>query len=1556
MSTPSSSHPLQSADPADLRTSPRHTVPNDRLMSGTRDPLVDLATFSSGEEGIELDAETLDTVSRFIDMLHGPVPGGVASDLTNEGVERDSKTKDSMSKFLAALSQDREGLVNQLDQAIASASLDSAEIDVSPETLSAIGNYIDAAVLKKQNSVECSTSTNLTSSRSHDTVEEDGVKLSQNVLDSIGEFIDAAARNEEKIKENNATCCKEGIEQLLTESSAEASAVRPETLSAIGNYIDSVALRKQDYVREETELPVVDMVDAAPINPATLAVIGDYIDSVAVPQLDNTATLKAGDEESDTKTDSTDEKTMDASVAAELDQETLSTIGNFIDSIALEPQVDAKSPSSTTLAINGPTRSAETIEKAVEQILTEHFLDDAKSLVSQEDVIEQILSDHILYDAKSDTVDENGLKQVLSSHMLTGAKSVRASENAIPHAHSDPIERSRSEHIQQVKGNASPSSVCRSEPSVVFGKNISTIVSSRPISSESKGPDKGMESSCASAAQTTGSHEGGEALEILRTVSGMSTFDGDTNEKAVESARDVKRCDGNQLAEEPVRQKSPASAMKPSMAEGTMVDEKVEHDGEHSLVTRSMDGRGDQHTLVTENPEQIEALNEILSVMETSVDEVSLSSEGLGPELLSMIDAYLVKFSDAQKDDEISLLSAKCPQEQRALVSQFIDNLESMNAKEQKSAVDSLPTDDPEQNEAINEILSAMEQSCTEISSASSASPELLSMIDSYLVKFTDVQSIDEISYGSSSVPEELRAIVSQFIDAVETRKKEKEVQEFAFPEGSLVPFHLLKPLRCAGTRILPTAPRDPPTDLASVSEEDGPKLQDPPLHATLSEEENRLSCNDKPETNPRKGVHITPDPHSCTLRDLQVNNSGELLLEKSLPSISAGHTHRSVTPRQDDTHPATPDPSDLNEELVFDSSGELAVDKKVGEMPPCAANSLSHSRLNLVADDQIAFAHQEDKDPITASREVEEPELLSVNSSQSFEYIQLIDDNQNQVPTETEDPIVSSKNLKRLASMLFLCDEPSLAQRKKLAHVLCFACPFVDGKIFSANVESQLMLEAKYLDLPLEVADRFLGLTYSAFENEMLHDIQTAPSDELVALKARNQECWGVDGSNNKKTVLEFLNRLVEVGEQDPYLSRKTGENGLDLHITASGGDENEAIEVDLRDGFINKELTLAKSGQEPWWEIAARLSGENIKSDSIVGRSTTVTDGEETPRQDDCSADAPNSKSLSKNSLDYDIEHYCKSQEKGEWKRLGYPSKTIEEHGFNGTGPWDDNVWTTPSTLLQSNAPRLDSQQKLWIVRRSMGSWTKISKGKKLWRGKFKLAVADVREPKIIDAVAATARLFTVGSFRRRLKELPLVPQWKCTYKQRTEKHSGYLGVHINSLKTSCSPADHSHPLDRKPWEHRIVHQRFLHEHSVSFCRNWFGILLPARGNIAVVQPVCHVESMPMPVKAAEWTEDWYERPWMKPLDSNLSGSPAKGPAMKRSMYEQVGPYATPFMNDDDDDKDSLGDIPECGRIRNTRLKIGERISRVTPDLTSSLRRSRWRKKHFPRGSFPY
>ena len=163
----------------------------------------------------------------------------------------------------------------------------------------------------------------------------------------------------------------------------------------------------------------------------------------------------------------------------------------------------------------------------------------------------------------------------------------------------------------------------------------------------------------------------------------------------------------------------------------------------------------------------------------------------------------------------------------------------------------------------------------------------------------------------------------------------------------------------------------------------------------------------------------------------------------------------------------------------------------------------------------------------------------------------------------------------------------------------------------------------------------------------------------------------------------------------------------------------------------------------------------------------------------------------------------------------------------------------------------------------------------------------------------------------------------------------------------------------------------------------------------------PVAHPKSMEMPMEnkphPEEWTEEWY-KPWKAPdsksnsrsVDSSYSGSSSRSGTTSEADCSMDGNEST--VHDDsssyigksgsshssdvfgscstgsdtyrsdidesshDDDDDSLEDTPQCGVLINVKPKIGERITRIHPDYTSQLRHSRWRKKYFPRGAFPY
>jgi len=202
------------------------------------------------------------------------------------------------------------------------------------------------------------------------------------------------------------------------------------------------------------------------------------------------------------------------------------------------------------------------------------------------------------------------------------------------------------------------------------------------------------------------------------------------------------------------------------------------------------------------------------------------------------------------------------------------------------------------------------------------------------------------------------------------------------------------------------------------------------------------------------------------------------------------------------------------------------------------------------------------------------------------------------------------------------------------------------------------------------------------------------------------------------------------------------------------------------------------------------------------------------------------------------------------------------------------------------------------------------------------------------------------------------------KLSYNRRVKSHEGYFDVDVYSLQESATHGEKNVHKDETPWELRYVRQRFLYERSLTFSRNWFGDLVKTSGNDKIKAPICQPKSMEMPMRKipdpGDWTPEWYttwggQKLLLPPTvdsctdDSDTETRYTNDKDSLRSYYSSGSSY-------DDDDDEEWEDFPECGNIINTRLKIGEHVSRVHPDYTSSLRKSRWRKKYFPIGTFPY
>jgi hypothetical protein len=259
----------------------------------------------------------------------------------------------------------------------------------------------------------------------------------------------------------------------------------------------------------------------------------------------------------------------------------------------------------------------------------------------------------------------------------------------------------------------------------------------------------------------------------------------------------------------------------------------------------------------------------------------------------------------------------------------------------------------------------------------------------------------------------------------------------------------------------------------------------------------------------------------------------------------------------------------------------------------------------------------------------------------------------------------------------------------------------------------------------------------------------------------------------------------------------------------------------------------------------------------------------------------------------------------------------------------------------------------------------------------------------------------------------KMPLKEHWRYAYKERTKHHFGYFNVDVYSVYETSVVIAKAHRFDEEPWEQRDVKQRFLHEKSISLSRNWFGSLLRKRGNDRYREPVTHPKSMEMPMEnlpgEGEWVDEWYIT-WQQrqqgyksrlgQLSESRSVSDSEDDRSEDSDGSETYTYADETtMRDDEtsaysesaasesvytdargrsvysrlnnrnsnrsnqslsqfDEEDSWEDEdpPECGTFQNVKQKIGERLSLVHPTHLSSLRQSRWRRKYFPRGTFPY
>jgi hypothetical protein len=493
-----------------------------------------------------------------------------------------------------------------------------------------------------------------------------------------------------------------------------------------------------------------------------------------------------------------------------------------------------------------------------------------------------------------------------------------------------------------------------------------------------------------------------------------------------------------------------------------------------------------------------------------------------------------------------------------------------------------------------------------------------------------------------------------------------------------------------------------------------------------------------------------------------------------------------------------------------------------------------------------------------------------------------------------------------------------------------------------------------------LTKAEQALTMTLSERSIQMIESLSIEEQMEILLYRMLS-----VKQAEKSRDVTIFYN--VPGGEEEDG-----GGGG------GGGCSEEEAVEVDWQGGDVELSQSNVTSDMladsEPWWEAADRLAKEaerrlaideyNMSMNLIVAPSASLDEF-----SDDLTTTCIDASIGQPRSVDEDIkEFWLKQNRPGVTRRTRRTNHAIHDRIDNLL-----QLGTHESSRRTRSGRSMDTQEeKEWVRKRSYALWPKKDINTKLQTllngGNVHVAAhIPVDAPKPINAVTAV-RLLDRPKVLRSIHNnntrtrVPGTKQWKRPYAARTRPHEGFFHIDVHSLHAASSSALQSrpHPLDSLPWEHRHVKQRFLFEQSISYSRNWFGIGRKVYGNDKIVEPICFPRSMEMPTRAESWTEEWYAKPW--PTTTTMSGSNE----FEEELCQLRKKYNTTTQEeeeeedyDDDDDESSwisADQIPQCGRLCTVKLKIGERVSRVTPDLTSSLRRSRWRKTYFPKGTFPY
>ena len=479
---------------------------------------------------------------------------------------------------------------------------------------------------------------------------------------------------------------------------------------------------------------------------------------------------------------------------------------------------------------------------------------------------------------------------------------------------------------------------------------------------------------------------------------------------------------------------------------------------------------------------------------------------------------------------------------------------------------------------------------------------------------------------------------------------------------------------------------------------------------------------------------------------------------------------------------------------------------------------------------------------------------------------------------------------------------------------------PVVEGKKPTIIEEAQIRQAALKANVPLDFVDTFFD-----YVNEGHPEVvPQASSEEDRDLLLKGWEEKDAEDLNEDAAIAAFL-------------SSKSG--------APVSEEPDQAKEVEVED--VDEEIAGNRS--EPSSHEVEENGSQRDHADSptsLTRRTFNSSSNEE--------ADSTQSKfSATKSNDTSGSEGYGYEEEAKESKYFGIP-KVVG----TATNKRHENEIIRVDTDIRKACKRIQSYDEgVWQRRTAMATYG--------WGWQEATWLSPKKPPKVanLSEIGGMATAEGISNFMFNKKSFPFAREnCKLSYKLRTKPHIGYFSVDVNSLQESAAFGGDDWPQDETPWELRYVRQRFLHERSLTFSRNWFGNLVNTRGNDKIKAPICKPKSMEMPMRnipdPGDWTPEWYTTWESRKLhlprpstEGSVSDSDSENSGSEEGS-QLSGSYSSGSSYDDDEWEEA----PECGTIVNTRQKIGEHVTRVHPDFTSSLRKSRWRKKYFPAGSFPY